>query len=171
MFIHGLQGHPYRTWALAASAQAEAATGHRPEKATSPAIGTFRRILTKSVRSIAGSSLGELRLTSDPGYSLAGKVHATEPSLVSTIPELEPVYWPGDLLPSECPNARILAWGYDTVITKKLSAPSNKNTILSHAKDLLFSLHREHPIGRPVIFVAHSLGGIITKEVSLDPDT
>jgi len=77
------------------------------------------------------------------------------------------VYWPGDLLPSECPRARILTWGYDTVVTKKLSAPSNKNNILSHAKDLLFALARERPIGRPIILVAHSLGGIVVKEVRL----
>lgn len=76
-----------------------------------------------------------------------------------------PVYWPGDLLPSECPQARILAWGYDTVVTKKFSAPTNKNSLLSHAKDLLFALGRERPTDRPIVFVAHSLGGIITKEV------
>jgi hypothetical protein len=112
--------------------------------------------------------VGGRYLTGDPEPGPAGKAGASNPVPASTAPDMGPVYWPGDLLPSECPLARVLAWGYDTVVTKKLSAPSNKNTILSHAKDLLFSLSRERPIGRPVIFVAHSLGGIITKEVSLD---
>ena len=89
----------------------------------------------------------------------------TAPVLDQELHSSDYVYWPGDLLPDECPRARILAWGYDTVVTKKMAAPSNKSGILSHAKDLLFSLGRERPINRPIVLVAHSLGGIVAKEV------
>jgi hypothetical protein len=74
------------------------------------------------------------------------------------------VYWPKDLLPTDCPNARILVWGYDTIVTRGF-APSNKSNIFAYARNLLYSLERQRPNGRPIIFVAHSLGGILVKEV------
>ncbi|KAH8886585.1 hypothetical protein GQ53DRAFT_844831 [Thozetella sp. PMI_491] len=74
-------------------------------------------------------------------------------------------FWPQDLLPSDCPSARILTWGYDTKVTK-LGGSINKNSVYSHGKDLLFGMRRlvEQP-QRPIIFVAHSLGGIVVKEM------
>ena len=74
------------------------------------------------------------------------------------------VYWPRDLLPADCPNARVLVWGYDTVVTKGF-APANKSNLFAHAKDLLYCLERESVSGRPLVFVAHSLGGLLVKEV------
>jgi hypothetical protein len=74
------------------------------------------------------------------------------------------VFWPKDLLPTECPRARILTWGYDTVVTKGYGA-ATKNNIFAHARDLLYALEREREHDIPLIFVAHSLGGIIVKEV------
>lgn len=78
----------------------------------------------------------------------------------------QPVFWPADLLPKECPRARILMYGYDSKVTKYMAAPTNQNTVYSHSNDLLFSLRRERPLDRRIIFVAHSLGGIMVKEVS-----
>jgi hypothetical protein len=75
------------------------------------------------------------------------------------------VFWPADLLPKECPGARILVYGYDTKVTKYLKGSTNKSSILSHSKDMLYALSRERKLDRPLIIVAHSLGGIIVKEV------
>lgn len=93
-------------------------------------------------------------------------------SAATTLPEenydqLKPIFWPVDLLPKECPNSRILTFGYDSKVTKYRAGAINHNSIMSHSKDLLFSLRRERDLDRPLIFIAHSLGGIVVKEVSL----
>lgn len=79
------------------------------------------------------------------------------------------VFWPVDLLPEDCPNSRILMFGYDSKVTKYSPGLVNENSVLSHSKDLLFSLARERTLDRPLICLAHSLGGIIIKEVSHTP--
>lgn len=44
-------------------------------------------------------------------------------------------------------------------------SPTNKVTIFGHAKNFMFALGRVTFPGRPIIFLAHSLGGIHVKEV------
>lgn len=75
------------------------------------------------------------------------------------------IFWPADLLPKECPSARILVYGYDTRVTKYMAGATSKNTIYAHGKDFVFALSRARPLERPLILVPHSLGGIIVKEV------
>ena len=52
------------------------------------------------------------------------------------------IFWPLDLLPEDCPNARIITWGYDSVITRFFDGAANQGSIFTHAKDLLFALSR-----------------------------
>ncbi|KAG9056275.1 hypothetical protein FS842_011164 [Serendipita sp. 407] len=71
--------------------------------------------------------------------------------------------WLKDFLPNDLPNARILSYGYDAD-TRSFIQTSSK-TISHHAEDFverLSQLRRMHP-RRPIIFLAHSLGGIILK--------
>ncbi|KAJ4249141.1 hypothetical protein NW762_012476 [Fusarium torreyae] len=56
-------------------------------------------------------------------------------------------------------------FGYDSKVTKYSAGAISENSVFSHAKDLLFSLCRERALHRPLICVAHSLGGIIVKEM------
>ncbi|KAL8308112.1 hypothetical protein RB593_006439 [Gaeumannomyces tritici] len=86
----------------------------------------------------------------------------------SSARETSSVYWPTDLLPSTIPDARIMTYGYDTHIRHKVFGPrASQNTIYDIAGDFLVALEAERrgATHRPLIFIAHSLGGIVVKEM------
>jgi len=78
--------------------------------------------------------------------------------------------WPQTLLPTKIPQARILTFGYDAYITHFQDIVS-KNRIGDHAKTFLKELaNKRHLDGtneRPIIFVAHSLGGLVCEDALL----
>jgi ankyrin repeat protein len=76
------------------------------------------------------------------------------------------VFWPRDLLPSAVPRARILTYGYDTRIRCGLE-PKNNNTVNDIGRNFLVALEAERRPSptRPVVFICHSLGGIVVKEM------
>ncbi|KAF2741827.1 hypothetical protein M011DRAFT_413767, partial [Sporormia fimetaria CBS 119925] len=80
------------------------------------------------------------------------------------------VFWPKDLLSRTLPNTRIMTFGYDADIAHFLSAAS-QNRIGEHAGNLVNAVTEvreatdtEH---RPIIFVTHSLGGLVTEDALL----
>jgi predicted alpha/beta hydrolase family esterase len=85
------------------------------------------------------------------------------------------IFWPRDLLKDDFPKARIMTFGYNTNITQGYQA-AHQGNIFSHARDLLYELEekRRKAADRHLVFIAHSLGGILVKEVlrrsQTDPD-
>ena len=78
--------------------------------------------------------------------------------------------WPKELLPKKIPRARILTFGYDADVYHFWSKPASDNTIKNHGDNLTASLvglrhGKEETATRPIIFVAHSLGGLVCAEV------
>ena len=72
------------------------------------------------------------------------------------------VFWPLDLLPQNSTRARIITYGHDARV---LAVPNN-TTIYTLSKDFLMALASlRRPGNRPIIFVAHSVGGLILKKV------
>ncbi|KXH55001.1 hypothetical protein CNYM01_03401 [Colletotrichum nymphaeae SA-01] len=74
--------------------------------------------------------------------------------------------WPKALLPSEIPNARVLAYGYDADVAKATDMVS-VSRIRDHAATFLKRLtnfrDRTDSSARPIIFVCHSLGGLVCQ--------
>lgn len=155
VFVHGLQGHPSKTWT------------YRPKTlvTTKPSPPAGDKNEKKNLIRHIG-----FHLRREPSNNTPARDVKMDPVALpeSNNAQLAPVFWPADLLPKECPNSRILVFGYDSKITKYTSGAINQNSIFSHSKDLLFALSRQRPFARrrPLVFVAHSLGGIVVKEVS-----
>ncbi|KAL0632587.1 hypothetical protein Q9L58_008518 [Maublancomyces gigas] len=129
VFVHGLRGHPEKTW-------------------------------TKELSSHPDNSRKLSTLW-------AGMVKRRKVDKQTNIDVGRNVFWPRDLLPGKVPDIRILTYGYDlNVVNGK-----NKNGIYQHAENMLSALQRirldlvKDSEARKIIFVAHSLGGVIVKEV------
>ncbi|CAG8951465.1 hypothetical protein HYFRA_00007381 [Hymenoscyphus fraxineus] len=72
--------------------------------------------------------------------------------------------WHRDLLPQSIPHARIQTFGYDATA----AFSTNTSGIQEHARDLLRcvseSRTQSFEKSRPLIFIAHSLGGLVLKQ-------
>ncbi|KAF0318883.1 hypothetical protein GQ607_013842 [Colletotrichum asianum] len=75
--------------------------------------------------------------------------------------------WPKTLLPTKIPTARVLTFGYDASVADWRSVVS-VNRVGNHAQNLLSALANFREDGdtneRPLIFVCHSLGGIVCED-------
>ncbi|KAI1339658.1 hypothetical protein F5Y15DRAFT_381625 [Xylariaceae sp. FL0016] len=124
VFIHGLQGHPEKTWTYVGKSRKS----------------SFRQRFFRSASA-------------------------------TVIEEAPATYWPCDLLAQseDFRNARIMTWGYDTRVIRDFFGTSDQQNISQHGNNLMVNLQQERKADprRPLIFVAHSLGGIVLK-VALD---
>lgn len=79
-------------------------------------------------------------------------------------------FWPEELLPRDFPNIRILTYGYDSNVSHFCKGAANQMTISQHGRTLLESLtdERRNCGHRPIIFVAHSLGGLLVKDAIIE---
>lgn len=111
VFVHGLQGHPRRTWTWEETpeliSQGSRTTGSAPHK----------RIRKLFSRKRGESSKDDLKQ------------------------DKHEVYWPLDLLPIDCMDTRILVWGYDSNVSRFFGGPTTQNSIFAHARDLLHALN------------------------------
>jgi hypothetical protein len=93
------------------------------------------------------------------------------------------VFWPRDLLKDDVKNARVITWGYDASVANAFTYAS-KESIFGHADTLLSDLARlrrgivcpsilpllkgtganEGRQTRHIVFICHSLGGLVLKE-------
>ena len=124
VFIHGLQGHPERTWRY----------GPLPSQMKSS--GKVSKLFHLRSKSTAGSA------SSETGC-----------------------FWP-ELLAKRFKNVRVATYGYDSRVTNFFGGAANQMDVIGHGRSLLNSLEtfRSHEPRRPLLFVVHSLGGLVLKE-------
>ena len=115
LFVHGLQGHPRNTWTWESD---------RPL----PIIST--PVDCKPKNKEHKFSLNRFK---KKDHSPKAPVHEKRSA----------VFWPYHLLPTECPESRILTWGYDSYVSTFFHGSTNKNDMFSHSRDLLNDLNRE----------------------------
>ena len=76
------------------------------------------------------------------------------------------VHWPSQLLQQDLPDVRILSFGYDADIAN-LRGPASLSRLSNHSENMVGDLVRKredtNTESRKIIFVAHSLGGLITE--------
>lgn len=148
VFVHGLQGHPQKTWSCAAAAESQASQNRtiaEPQASTDKSWWHF---------------WSHTQLEASKGVDNGS--HGTEESANHS-----QTFWPKDLLAEDFPQARIFTFGYNTQVTRGYAA-INQGSIFSHARNLLYDLEieRKDCRDRDLVFVAHSLGGIIVKEAT-----
>lgn len=81
------------------------------------------------------------------------------------------VHWLRDLLPNDIQNARIFCWGYDAnTHGKRLNCQYLYDHAIALVSDLWLERELTGTTRRPIIFVAHSLGGIIVKSALIHSD-
>ncbi|KAM0817164.1 hypothetical protein AB5N19_02967 [Seiridium cardinale] len=136
ILVHGLRGHPQRTWE---DNQENPTTDGR----TTPSKRKHRlKTLFKSDR-----SSGTNKDTEEQGESSTRKV-----------------FWPRDYLVPDLPVARVWTYGYNADVIGGIFEGNNQNSVSQHGRDLQAKLERDLDNRDPIIFVAHSLGGIILKD-------
>ncbi len=124
VFVHGLQGHPRKTWQSSVTPQQHTSIIHHLKR--------------RSVQTRDEEGAG--------------------------------VFWPADLIPQDYPKLRVLTYGYDSNVTEYFASSTSKNGIFDHGNSLLNALSREriNELTRPIILVAHSLGGLVVKQALVE---
>ncbi|EFW20428.1 hypothetical protein D8B26_003189 [Coccidioides posadasii str. Silveira] len=113
--------------------------------------------------------LSEVYTSQDPQvdvvfvHGLNGSAYATWATKKSDI------FWPADLLPRTLPSQqlRILTYGYDANVSAFMDGTS-KDKIHNHAEHLAAHLFANRnlngAVDRPIVFICHSLGGLVVKK-------
>jgi hypothetical protein len=194
VFVHGLFGHPQRTW-----------TGWKqPERRTAPSPSQDFNLPGRVEQSTGGERLS---VTTDPEAEPGVTNESSSREILhqgSDIPsssmincslivglQAGEIFWPESMLPIVLPVARILTWGYDADVDAFNTSVGHNNVeqhstdLLTDIANLLDKLGDVSPGSRaymskltdlweqakPIIFVVHSLGGIVVKEVRINPFT
>ncbi|KAI0145536.1 hypothetical protein GGR57DRAFT_506731 [Xylariaceae sp. FL1272] len=143
IFVHGLRGHPQSTW--------ECSRTEAPANSTSAKTRSSRNVLKTLFRP------KHVESSAAPGVKNISK---TTPDSTRE----HQVFWPRDYLLEDVPEAQVWTYGYNADVIGGLFQANNQNSVSQHGRDLAVKLERDIENQMPIVFVAHSLGGIIVKD-------
>jgi len=126
VLVHGLRGHPRRSWESPRSSRVEELP--RVDKNDRQHLRNFLRSKLSPNRT-SNERQGNRPLPNFEGPQFPEAKDAT-------------VFWPEDLLAPSLPNARILIYGYNADAFGGLFQANNKNSISQHGNDLMVKLER-----------------------------
>lgn len=96
----------------------------------------------------------------------------SEQNLTETLSEDEARYttcWPKSWLAKDCPALRVISVGYDTSLSDwRARCPMERKSIAFRSNELLQKLRAAGVGERPVIWVSHSMGGLLVKKMLLE---
>ncbi|KAI1455276.1 hypothetical protein F4805DRAFT_468791 [Annulohypoxylon moriforme] len=144
ILVHGLRGHPQTTW--------EATQSRKDESATAPKTRNFFKRLSRHIHSAPAHNGADDNHDESNNAGPSGK---------------HKVFWPRDYLIEDLPEANVWTYGYNADVIGGLFQANNQNSVSQHGKDLQVKIERElkgEGFQGPIIFVAHSLGGIVVKD-------
>lgn len=154
MLVHGLFGDPRKTWT-----------------ATSP-VGVVPSASSTVSQVEPSEQYATMRQRKRDSLAFWRRGNNSRSPVVSPSQQTSggDVFWPKELLPKVVPQTRIMTWGYDVDINHLFSSASQA-TVFQHAGSLLLDLANKRTSDierrRPIIFIAHSLGGIVVKDVRI----
>jgi hypothetical protein len=128
VFVHGLKGHPRKTW----GARKVVTKEREREKEKKNQEGSKSK--GKFLPAVFGKSKHPRPPVPEGESSTATDDEANENSVT---------FWPADLLPSVIPSTRIWTYGYDADVISGLFSGQHKNSVLQHGNDLMAKLERE----------------------------
>lgn len=79
--------------------------------------------------------------------------------------------WPKSWLAADCPNLRVLSVEYDSHLSDwmaKCPAENQRKSLAYRSQELLKKLKQAGVGERPLVWVAHSMGGLLVKKMLLD---
>ena len=137
IFVHGLQGHPKKTWSAIKKADQDT-------PASKETKGGIRTWFSRLVRRRSGAKEAQADCKKNP--------RAYPKDLLSQ--------------ERSCASARIMTCGYDSDIIKLVNT-ANFSTISGQAETLLNAVARvrQECQRRPLIFITHSLGRLMIRAV------
>jgi hypothetical protein len=82
----------------------------------------------------------------------------------------EQINWLKDFLPKQIPNARIMSYGYSSAVQFSKSVAGIETFAEQLLEDLMSWRNSLAEQARPIVFICHSLGGIVFKQVKQHPN-
>lgn len=155
ILLHGLGSHPYWAWLQQHGAPS------RPSRASSLPVfcdstGSFFPSSSPAPRSPAAND-GSTALLSSPDFAFCNEYSDTD--ILGRIG----TFWPRDLLALDIPDARICTLGYRSQWTSARFQTSFRECGEHMLTVLERSRRSEDSCSRPIIFIAHSFGGLVVQ--------